>query len=388
MTTSIFAELQESLDESGPEAALQQLAQFFESEQRYHELFEVMKMQARRRLNLPMMPSESDDEFPKGVREQLEQALLDACRQVGTELLRSGQLRDAWHYLRAVGDTPLVLRELAQVSPNEENLDQFLELCIHEGLDLERGFQALLQHYGTCNTITTFDSAMYGRPRAQRAIGAQLLVAHVYDELLQNVRSHIERHEGTTPSADQTLADLIQNRDWLFNDGTYHIDTTHLSSVVNFARDLDSEKQLRQAMQLATYGQQLDENLQYEGEEPFCPLYETSQRYFRTLLDEDRESQLAFFRGRAEATNPREDTTLAIETYVDLLARVGEHRLAIQESLRLLPDDVQQTGRAPSLMELARACHDYQAVIEVSRRRNDPLAYAMCILSADNNETD
>ena len=129
---------------------------------------------------------------------------------------------------------------------------------------------------------------MYGRPRAQRAIGAQLLVAHVYDELLQNVRSHIERHEGTTPSADQTLADLIQNRDWLFNDGTYHIDTTHLSSVVNFARDLDSEKQLRQAMQLATYGQQLDENLQYEGEEPFCPLYETSQRYFRTLLDEDR----------------------------------------------------------------------------------------------------
>ena len=307
--------------------------------------------------------------------------MIDACREVGLLLLRSGRLRDGWHYLRAVGDRGLVQEELSRLEPNEDNLDEFLELCVHEGLDLHRGFQQMLDHYGICNSITTFESAMYGRPRLQRAVGAGLLVQHLYDQLRAGVVSHIERQEGQAP-ADASLSRLLTDRPWLFENGAYHVDTTHLASVVRFARELDEPQLLQAALELTQYGEQLDPALQYHGDPPFEALYPTSRRYFAALLGEHRNEHLDYFRQRAEATNPREETTLTIETYVELLSRIGRHQDALREALRLLPEGVQQTGRAPSLLELAAAAGDFAPLEELTRRRGDALGFTLCLVQA------
>lgn len=376
---SVFSSLESALQEQGPDGVLDALEARLLADQRYHELFEVEKMRLRKRFDLPLVAT-GRDELPSGpLREQFDDGLVDACRRVGLLLMQAGRLREGWHYLRAAGDVTLVRQTLTQLQPSEDNLEEFLELAIQEGLDLQRGFQLMLEHYGVCNTITTFDSAMYGQPRARRAVGAALLVRHVLEELKANVRAHIERHEGQPP-ADAPLSTWIASRPWLFENGTYHLDTTHLASVIGFARDLMQPADLKMAVELAEYGRRLDPSLQYAGDPPFDPLYETSLRYFRALLGEDLSEQLAFFRQRAEAVKPREETTMGIEAYIDLLSRVGEDARAIAESIRLLPADVQQTGRAPSLLELAEASGDFETIKQVARQRQDPLGYAIGLL--------
>jgi hypothetical protein len=377
----IFERLSSAWRGAGPAGVLDELAGYLLDGGRYHELFEARKMQLRQQLGLPLWAADGDETLSGEIRQRLEEGLVEACREVGVLLLRAGRLRDGWHYLRAVGDRELVYRELVAQEPSQENLDEYLELCIHEGFDLHRGFELMIRHYGTCNSITTFDSAMYGRPRRQRAIGAGLLVQHLHDELRANVLSHVERQEGQTPR-DTTLPGLMHERPWLFAQGTYHVDTTHLASVVRFARDLDDPELVRRSLELALYGQQLDTSLQYPGDEPFEQLYPASCRYFRALLGEERDEQIAFFRQRAEASDPREETTLAIETYIDLLARVGQHARALDEALRLLPEGIQQTGRAPSLWELAEAAGNFAPLQALARQRGDALGFAVSLLKA------
>jgi hypothetical protein len=377
----IFDQLSATWRSEGPAATLEQLADYLLRTGRYHELFEARKLQVRQRLGLPAVAAAGDEALPEATREALEDGLIAACREVGLLLLRSGRLRDAWHYLRVVGDRPLVQRELECLQPTDQNVDEFLELCLHEGLNLPRGFQLLLDHYGICNAITTFESVMYGRPRQERAVGAGALVEHLHEQLRANVLSHIERQEGEAPR-NASLVDLLTGRGWLFDNGAYHVDTTHLASVVRCARELDDPEVLRRALELTAYGAHLDPALQYPGDEPFEALYEASHRYLSALLGLEPDDQVAYFRERAEASKPREETTATIETYIDLLARLGRPREALQEALRLLPEDVQTTGRAPSLLELAAAAADFAPLEQIARRRGDALGFALCLLKA------
>ena len=74
---------------------------------------------------------------------------------------------------------------------------------------------------------------------------------------------------------------------------------------------------------------------------------------------------------------------MGLVVYVDLLARLGQARLAIDEFLRLIPAGIPTTGRAASLFELAAACGDYGPLIELSRQRGDLVGYALSKLSAE-----
>src|SRR5262245_43953985 len=104
MSTSVFDQLQSALAAGGAEAALQQAADSLRHEKKYHELFEVLKMQVRRRIGLPILYTDSGDSLSESQRGQLEEGLVAACRQVGTLLLRDGQVREGWMYLRPVGE--------------------------------------------------------------------------------------------------------------------------------------------------------------------------------------------------------------------------------------------------------------------------------------------
>ncbi len=76
------------------------------------------------------------------------------------------------------------------------------------------------------------------RPRADQQAAAALLLRHLHAELLANVRADIVRQSGSEP-AETTLAALVADRDWLFADNNYHIDTTHLAATIRFARLLE-----------------------------------------------------------------------------------------------------------------------------------------------------
>src|SRR5678815_2622026 len=87
MPGSPFDSLKTELAARGPDAVLKQVAGQLREEKKYHELFEALKMQVRRKLGLPISTSEGADSLSEAKRNELEEGLVAACREVGTCLL-------------------------------------------------------------------------------------------------------------------------------------------------------------------------------------------------------------------------------------------------------------------------------------------------------------
>lgn len=279
MSQDTFDELQNRLAERGIESVFDALAERLKAEKKYHELFDVLLMRTRHALGLPVILTTSLDDLDEPLRTQVEEAYLAACREIGTLLLDDGKLREAWMYLRPVGDRALVAGALAKMEPSEENLQDLIEIGLHEGVAPALGYALVLKNYGTCNAITTFEGSLMNRSRADQQAAAALLLRHLHAELLGNVRADVARQEGSEPK-EQTLAELVAERDWLFLDNNYHVDTTHLASVVRFARLLEDPEVLALAYDLTEYGRRLGKQFQFAGDEPFADVYPSHGLFF------------------------------------------------------------------------------------------------------------
>ena len=382
MPDTPFDEFQAALAERGPGAVFERLAAGFKTDQRYHELFDVLLMGTRHRLGLPAVMTTSLDDLGEPLRTQLEEAYLDACRQVGTLLLESGQLREAWMYLRPLGEKTLMAEALAKATPCDENMQDLVEIALHEGVAPALGYQLVLNHYGTCNAITTFEGALTARPRADQQAAAALLLEHLHAELLANVRADIARQSGKEPQ-ETTLAELVRDRDWLFADNNYHIDTTHLAATIRFARLLDEPALLELAYDLTEYGRRLGSQFQFRGDLPFSDVYPSHGLFFAAQLGRQVDEALAYFRAAAEAANPQEEGTAAAEVYVALLARLKRYDQAIEAAIALVPPGTRTGGFAPNLFELARLAGNYEPLIEACRQRGDLAGFAAALVERD-----
>jgi hypothetical protein len=278
-------------------------------------------------------------------------------------------------YLRPVGDKTLVAEAMAKVEPREDNVEELIEVALHQAVCPRLGFQLVLKNYGTCNAITMFDSHMYERPKGERQEVAALLIAHLHEELKDNLVAEITRQEGTPPR-EPSLEALVADRDWLFADGSYHIDTSHLSATVRFARVVEDPAVLRLAVDLTEYGRRLGSQYQYAGDEPFADCYTEQGLFFRAQLGERVDEALKLFGEKARQLNTEEHGTAPAEVYVALLARLGRHREAIDALHELIPTGTRLTGFAPSMSELAQASGEYQRMAAICRDRGDLLGYA------------
>jgi hypothetical protein len=331
-------------------------------------------MRTRHRLGLPAILTMSLDDLDEPLRSQVEEAYLAACREVGTLLLGEGKLREAWMYLRPVGEKAIVADALAKVEPNDENLQDLIEIGLHEGVAPAVGYGLVLKHYGTCNAITTFEGAMLSRPRTDQQAAAGMLVRHLHHELLANVRADIARQQGSEP-AEQTLAALVADRDWLFADNNYHIDTTHLASTIRFARLLEERAVLELAFDLTEYGRRLDKQFQFKGDEPFTDVYPSHALFFAAQLGTKVDEALAYFRDRASAVDVGEYGAAAAEVYIALLARLKRYAEAIEATVTFVPAGARTSGFAPSLFELSRLAGNYDRLMAVCRERGDLVGY-------------
>jgi hypothetical protein len=378
---SIYDELQTLAATGGVDATLDRLIEELRRKKSYHELFEALKIRVRRKLGLPMLYSDSGDQLAPAQRNQLEEGLIEACREVGTLLLREGKLREGWIYLRPVGDKAEAAKLLSAIAVDDDNADDMIEVLLREGVDPGRGFELLLQRYGTCNAITTFDAEVvrYDKPAQQAA--ARLLVHKLHADLMANVQADIARQETGHPT-ETTLQGLVTDRDWLFLENAYHIDTTHLSATIRAARLLDSPEELRLALDMTHYGRHLSKQFQYPGDEPFAEQYVAAAHWFEAQLGENVEAALEYFRTKAETCDPAECGSLPAEYYVELLTRLERYDDAIAASIKHLPGHQQRVGICPSLLELAELSGRYGKVLEHTRAQEDLLAYAAALIKA------
>lgn len=346
-----------------PAARIDEVIAYYRRERRPVELFEALKMKSRMQFGMPMIAppgesisisSDSDLEIQRG----LEAGLLDACRQAGAMLIESGKIGEGWMYLRPLGDPSLARRLLSKVEITDDNYDEMVHVLLHEGVDLKRGYEAAIARQGTCNSITLYDSVIAERSRQDRKIAAACLLRHFYAELDTRVREDfLQRADKNGVAKDLAAADhehlslgeLISKHKWILGGGGYHLDTTHLSSVVRFAIVLDDPVLTERALELCQYGRRLPADFQYPGTEPFVDFYPAHTAFFSALLGKNVDAAVRLFEQKARTVDTVLNGSGAIETYVDLLDRTGRPGEALRAALELFPDDV-PVGRVLSEM--------------------------------------
>ncbi|MDA8746158.1 hypothetical protein N9N28_16150 [Rubripirellula amarantea] len=348
---------------------------------RWHELFEARLIEARARLGLSLAESPPLDELPEPARTTLENDYTTACREVGGLLLDAGRLGEAWRYLRPAGEKRMLQAALASIVPNDENIENLIELALYEGIDTERGYGWMLGHFGTCNAITTLEGLAPQLPLSDLVACAAVLVRHVDRELRENLRAHIAQTEGTTPATTATVLELMEGRDWLFDAQASHVDASHLAATVRFARVLLQPPLVKLALGLCDYGARLDEVLQYAGDPPFEQLYPSHQHFFQATLGLEPQAAIAYFRERADQSDPATEGTAALETLLVLLDRTGDAAAAMELYETEVPDDAHLSPFAPRLVDLAAKSQDWDRYESILRTRDDPVGLAIGLLS-------
>jgi hypothetical protein len=379
MSDETFDEIRTTLAREGAVAATTVLAERLRQNEQYHELFDLRLLEARLRLGLPAILTKGLDDLDEPLRSKMEEQYLAACREVGYLLLNDGRVREAWMYLRPVGDKAGVAAALEKLTVEDDNREQVIEVALHEGVCPRLGFELVLANYGVCNAISMFDGQMHGRPRQERQEVAALLVTRLHGDLTRSLRDEIAKKQGSPPT-EASIQGMVADRDWLFDNNDYHLDTSHLAAVTRFALVLDAEADLRRAVDLTEYGRRLSSMYQYPGQEPFVDCYATHALFFRALLGDEVEEAIAYFRGRAEALADTDQGAASAEIYVGLLSRLGRHAEAFEAAAALMAG-LRTSGFAPSLFELAQLAGKYDRLTEVSRQRGDLLGFAMGLLS-------
>jgi len=339
MPATSFELISQALSTGGPAAAFQSLQQTLRDRKEWHNLFDAMMLQKKFELGLPLARPASLQDVPEPLRKQVEAAYVAAAREVAAGFLVDHDIFSAWMYLKVIREPGPIAEALARL-PDEmddyELLDRYIRIALHEGVHPEKGLRWVLQGNGLCNSITSLDQVLGQLSAEQRSDCARLLVRTLYDELTASVRRQVERRMPMLPP-DLTLEKLLVGRDWLFEGGSYHVDVSHLSSVVRFARSITAPAgEIALARQLALYGSRLDRSLQYGGEPPFLDYYPAHLHFFDILSGRNVDAGLDYFRRQLEQEPDEQDKPLLAYVLVDLLIRAQRLEEAVDVASRYL----------------------------------------------------
>jgi hypothetical protein len=393
MDPALFDQLADSLRSEGPAAAIDRLCADLLQRREYNALFYARLLKKRHELGVVPIPTGPAEELPAAVHEPYEEGIRAAAREVGGLWLEAGNVPQAWFYFRMIGEPGPVRAALDAYEPGEdEDLQPLVAVAFYEGVHPTKGFDWILTRYGICNAITTVGSGELPHGDEVRQYCLRALVRALYAELRSRLTAEIEAHLGVAPPGSDAPPDtpgllrkLIEGRDWLFGEDTYHIDTSHLSSVVQLSQLLQPCEELGMARELCSYGSKLSGRFLGHGEgPPFEKGYHDHDVYLAILEGTDVERGIAYFREKLESYDPEEIGTYPAEVLVNLLVRLGRGEEAITVARKHLAGAEQQ-GRpltCPNLNELCQRAKAYGTLADVARELNDPVYYLAGLLAA------
>jgi len=367
-----FEELERTIQSQGPAAAFDFLIHQAREEGNFREVFSARVMQARHRSGLPLIETEGGPEMTPDQGTALEAALRSAARETGDLFLSAGDIPAAWPYFRAIGEPSPVASAIEQAAA-DDRLDAVIEIAFREQVHPRKGFELILEHRGICNAITWFGALPEGEARRECL---KLLVRALYDELAASLRNHIAKVEGTAAATD-SVAGLMAGRAWLVDGANYHVDTTHLASILRFSPELEDEASMRLALEMADYGTQLDPMYHYKNDAPFEDPYRDYGIYLRTLLGGDVEAGVDHFRQKAR-DGAEAGYSFPADVFVDLLVRLDRFDDAIAASLEFFREDRPSNG--PSPLQLCQLAGNFGRLREVARERGDLLSYVAGVI--------
>lgn len=383
MSNAAFESLEETYRSRGAAATIDRLIDDLRDQKKHHALFDALLMKKRHELGLGLTRPAGLRDVPEPIRDDFERYYIDTAREVGRMLLAEGAITQGWHYFRAIGESEPVARAIEALPDDAQTSDEIVDIALIQGLAPVKGLKLYLASHGTCSTITAFDQQYMRLAPEFRRQCASVLVRSLYDDLRANVAHDVERRGLATP-ADLSLRELIAGRDELFADDAYHIDVSHLNSIVRFGRALDRESpELNLALQMAEYGSRLAPQYQYAGNPPFDEFYPAHIRFFHVLLGKDADAALDYFRAKLgpEVADPDNQTTAFV--IVDLLLRLGRRDEALELACRYLAGSAEEFGL--SLPELCAEAGRFDLLKSISQNAGDLIHYTAALLSAGNS---
>ena len=179
-----------------------------------------------------------------------------------------------------------------------------------------------------------------------------------------------------------TVRKLIEGRDWLFEGDGYHIDTSHLSSVVQMSVDLPRCEEMHLARELCAYGKRLSGRFRHRSEPPFEDQYQAYDKYLAILTGEDVEGGVAYFRAQAEKAEAEGEGTFPAEVLVNLLLRLERPAEALATARKYLVNADGRRLTCPGVAELAQQVGDYRTLADAAREKGDAVHFLAGLLGA------
>ena len=392
----IFDMLATTAASGGTGAMFDALAESLTDRRRWHALFDLRLLQARAALGLPTTGDLGT--LDAATRDSLDERSLAACREVGWPLLDEGHVAAGWMYLRAAAEPAAVARKLGELALREtaddeeasSRLQEIIHIALWEGIDPALGLSLVLQSQGTCNSITAYEQAVARLPAIRQEPPAGVLVDHLSRELFQSLSADLERRglvPAETIAKTASIVELLAAAGGLQDDPSFHVDVSHLQSVLRIARVCTERPVIEKAWELAVYGCRLPDEVTYPGESPFENVAEASRLFYGALLGRDVDAAIRYFRKAAALARVEESGTLPADTLVYLLWRLGRPAEALHTALERPPENgmpsvMQASGVLPSLVDLAVAGNSLDALREACRRRGDEITFAATFAAA------
>ncbi len=375
----------ETASSQGIDGSLEFLKKHFHESGEYHRLFDVLKMEVRKSLGIPLLHGDDNPPLDSETQLKLEDGLLIACREVAELHFANGNLNDGWVYLQPIVDEELAKRLIKSVEVSEDNFGSVIEIAFNNGVAPLYGYRVMLEQAGTCNGITAFDVHAMQFDRETVSGLASVLLNHFYDELLANVIDHVRKVKSTTVES-ATLGELLQQHDWLVREGGHHIDATHLASVIRIARQTVTAADHEKALSLANYGCRLGEDFHFASDPPFEKLYEDHRIWFLALTGFEVDVATEHFAEKADASKGQYHETAAAEALIDLQIQTGNRDAAVETAVERLWGLIEPDSLPPSAFEIAKTSAQFQKIASAFRDGGNFAGYAFAMIRRD--ETD
>ncbi|MCH2200654.1 MAG: hypothetical protein MK102_01680 [Fuerstiella sp.] len=357
-------------------------------EKDFHRLFDAKLIRTRHQLGLPLSEPTSLDNIPSEHQSRFREAYVEAARTVGLLLLENDQLTDAWAYFRTIGEPDLIREVIDKVSvpqDPDESFDEVMNVALYEGAHMVKGLEFLLKTHGTCNSVTTLSQLQQQMTFEERRQSAALLVRQIYSDLQHSLKSDLESRNSTVDGS-ASIRELMSGPDVLLAEGNYHIDVSHLHSIVGFARSLtEGDPELELAIELCEYGNQLSESLQYPGNPPFDRYYEAHLHFLNALTGRKPEDALEWFFQRMDDETEDGGKRLVAFVILDLGQRTGQEDTAMVRTASVLAN-VEDPGGF-SFTSLCVEQDRLELLEETARTRDDVIAWATARLTASSENS-
>ena len=382
LTGESLRAVEAALRQNGPVAAADALVEHLENLGDDRPLFYAMLLRERVKLGVDPFPTGPATDIPPEHHAAYEEAIRKAGRDIGTKLAAAGKFGRAWYYYRILGEEEVLREQLAKFAPGEDDdVQEAIEVAFHHGLAPATGYELLLGRYGICNAITTLGGHDFSPHPEARPLCVRALIRALHEQLLSRIANEVEGKIGEKFAGDRFEKMLVEHPS-LFDDGAYHIDTSHLSSVCQYALELDDCPELALARELCLYGEKLPDTFSIDSDPPFESGYRDYRALIEAVMGIDREANVERFRAKLAAAQ-EEGSTFVPQIFVNLLLRIGREDEARAASLEYLAED-ERPGACPDIYALCQKAEDWPTMAEAARKRADGVTLLAALIRGKN----